>query len=111
LLNFLQATPRAHSSYRYGQFAKHLQVEDLHHAITAGIDLALALVEADLGRSMALAVARRLVMFLRRPGGRMKHHHGTSLQRANPDSRAAQADQHFISAKTSGIKAPAAGVV
>jgi transcriptional regulator GlxA family with amidase domain len=36
--------------------------------ITAGIDLALALVEADLGRPLALAVARRLVMFLRRPG-------------------------------------------
>ncbi|MEX6503789.1 GlxA family transcriptional regulator [Pseudomonas zhanjiangensis] len=37
--------------------------------VTAGIDLALALVEADLGRPTALAVARRLVMFLRRPGG------------------------------------------
>jgi len=37
--------------------------------VTAGIDLALALVEADIGRSTALAVARRLVMFLRRPGG------------------------------------------
>ncbi|QLC72429.1 GlxA family transcriptional regulator [Pseudomonas sp. LPB0260] len=37
--------------------------------VTAGIDLALALVEADLGRAMALTVARRLVMFLRRPGG------------------------------------------
>ncbi|TLX53969.1 GlxA family transcriptional regulator [Stutzerimonas nosocomialis] len=37
--------------------------------VTAGIDLALALVEADLGRALALAVARRLVMFLRRPGG------------------------------------------
>lgn len=37
--------------------------------VTAGIDLALALVEADLGRPIALAVARRLVMFLRRPGG------------------------------------------
>ncbi|GGJ85224.1 GlxA family transcriptional regulator [Pseudomonas matsuisoli] len=37
--------------------------------VTAGIDLSLALVEADLGRPMALAVARRLVMFLRRPGG------------------------------------------
>ncbi len=37
--------------------------------VTAGIDLALALVEADLGRAMALSVARRLVMFLRRPGG------------------------------------------
>ncbi|MDP9902552.1 GlxA family transcriptional regulator [Variovorax ginsengisoli] len=37
--------------------------------VTAGIDLALALVEADLGRPIALAVARRLVMFMRRPGG------------------------------------------
>ncbi|MGC3840703.1 GlxA family transcriptional regulator [Pseudomonas aeruginosa] len=36
--------------------------------VTAGIDLALALVEADLGRSLALSVARRLVMFLKRPG-------------------------------------------
>lgn len=37
--------------------------------VTAGIDLALALVEADFGRPLALAVAQRLVMFLRRPGG------------------------------------------
>jgi transcriptional regulator GlxA family with amidase domain len=37
--------------------------------VTAGIDLALALVEEDLGRDVALTVARHLVMFLRRPGG------------------------------------------
>lgn len=37
--------------------------------VTAGIDLALALVEEDLGREMALNVARRLVVFVRRPGG------------------------------------------
>ncbi|MEH6375425.1 GlxA family transcriptional regulator [Streptomyces sp. KLMMK] len=36
--------------------------------VTAGIDLALALVEDDLGREPALAVARNLVVFLRRPG-------------------------------------------
>ncbi|MEY2468263.1 MAG: hypothetical protein QOF21_961 [Actinomycetota bacterium] len=36
--------------------------------VTAGMDLALALVEDDLGRATALAVARRLVLFLRRPG-------------------------------------------
>jgi transcriptional regulator GlxA family with amidase domain len=36
---------------------------------TAGIDLALSLVEADLGRGIALAVARQLVVFLKRPGG------------------------------------------
>ncbi len=37
--------------------------------VTSGIDLALSLIEADLGRSMSLAVARHLVMFVRRPGG------------------------------------------
>ena len=37
--------------------------------ITAGMDLTLALVEADHGHALALSVARELVMFLRRPGG------------------------------------------
>ncbi|MCI0601241.1 MAG: GlxA family transcriptional regulator [Beijerinckiaceae bacterium] len=37
--------------------------------ITAGIDLALALVEVDFGREVALAVARTVVVFPRRPGG------------------------------------------
>ena len=37
--------------------------------ITAGIDYALSLIEADLGRAMALEVARNLVVFLKRPGG------------------------------------------
>ena len=37
--------------------------------VTAGMDLALELVEEDGGRDLALAVARWLVMFLRRPGG------------------------------------------
>lgn len=36
--------------------------------VTAGIDLALALLEDDLGRDAALTVARHLVVFLRRPG-------------------------------------------
>jgi len=36
--------------------------------VTAGMDLALALVEADLGRDVALDVARELVLYLRRPG-------------------------------------------
>jgi transcriptional regulator GlxA family with amidase domain len=36
--------------------------------VTAGIDLALALVEDDLGRDAALDIARHLVVFLRRPG-------------------------------------------
>src|SRR5258706_15500388 len=37
--------------------------------ITAGLDLALAMVEEDHGQARALKVARELVMFLRRPGG------------------------------------------
>ena len=37
--------------------------------VTAGIDLALALVEADCGREVAMLVARELVVFLKRPGG------------------------------------------
>jgi transcriptional regulator GlxA family with amidase domain len=37
--------------------------------VTAGIDLALALVEEDLGRGVALRVAKHLVVFLKRPGG------------------------------------------
>jgi transcriptional regulator GlxA family with amidase domain len=37
--------------------------------VTAGIDLALALVEEDLGPEIAREVARWLVVFLQRPGG------------------------------------------
>jgi transcriptional regulator GlxA family with amidase domain len=37
--------------------------------VTAGLDLALALVEEDRGSQRALEIARDLVMFLRRPGG------------------------------------------
>jgi len=37
--------------------------------ISAGIDLALALIEEDHGRTFALRVARSLVVFLKRPGG------------------------------------------
>lgn len=37
--------------------------------VTAGIDLALSLVEADHGAALAGRVARELVMFLQRPGG------------------------------------------
>jgi transcriptional regulator GlxA family with amidase domain len=37
--------------------------------VTAGIDLALALVEADCGHAVAMEVARELVVYLKRPGG------------------------------------------
>jgi transcriptional regulator GlxA family with amidase domain len=50
--------------------------------VTAAIDLALALVEEDAGRSLALAVARHLVMFLKRPGGQAQFSTVLSLQGA-----------------------------
>jgi transcriptional regulator GlxA family with amidase domain len=37
--------------------------------VTAGIDLALAFVEADFGRQLALEVATEMVVYLKRPGG------------------------------------------
>jgi transcriptional regulator GlxA family with amidase domain len=48
--------------------------------VTAGIDLTLALVEEDLGRSVALAVARHLVVFLKRPGGQAQFSAALALQ-------------------------------
>lgn len=51
--------------------------------ITAGIDLALALVEDDLGRDTALQVARQLVVFLRRPGSQSQFSAQLSAQVAN----------------------------
>ena len=53
--------------------------------VTAGIDLALALVEEDLGRTVALAVARYLVVFLKRPGGQAQFSEALSLQSAEDE--------------------------
>ncbi|MGW3807346.1 GlxA family transcriptional regulator [Micromonospora sp. NPDC005113] len=48
--------------------------------ITAGIDLTLALVEADLGPEIARAVARHLVVFMQRPGGQSQFSVRTSVE-------------------------------
>ncbi|MBS0596252.1 MAG: GlxA family transcriptional regulator [Proteobacteria bacterium] len=40
--------------------------------VTAGLDLALSLVEEDCGREVALRVASQLVMFFKRPGGQLQ---------------------------------------
>lgn len=52
--------------------------------ITAGIDLALALVEADHGRETALAVARRLVLFRRRSGNQAQFSAAVPAQEEPP---------------------------
>jgi transcriptional regulator GlxA family with amidase domain len=41
--------------------------------MTAGIDMALAMLEEDLGREMSRAVARLMVVYYRRPGGQLQH--------------------------------------
>lgn len=51
--------------------------------ITAGIDMALALVEEDWGREASLAIARMLVVHHRRAGGQQQH---SSLLELDPDS-------------------------
>ena len=53
--------------------------------VTAGMDLALALVEEDLGRRFALELARMLVMFLKRPGGQSQFSSELISQIASPD--------------------------
>jgi transcriptional regulator GlxA family with amidase domain len=49
---------------------------------TAGVDLVLALVEEDLGRRLALAVAQWMVVFLKRPGGQAQFSAQLSTQLA-----------------------------
>jgi len=62
--------------------------------VTAGIDLALKLIEDDHGRAIALAVARRLVVFLKRPGGQSQFSAHLAAQLATEGR--IQAVQHWI---------------
>lgn len=52
--------------------------------ISAGIDLALALVADDLGEEMAQRIARQLVVYYRRPGGQSQH--AALLELTRPES-------------------------
>jgi transcriptional regulator GlxA family with amidase domain len=62
--------------------------------VTAGIDLALAMVEADHGDDVAQTVARWMVMFLHRPGGQTQFAAPVWVPRAN--RAAVRAAQDFI---------------
>ncbi|MFF8369494.1 GlxA family transcriptional regulator [Streptomyces lydicus] len=62
--------------------------------VTAGIDLALALVEEDLGRDLALTIARHLVVFLRRPGNQTQFSAQLAVQTAQ--RRPLRDVQHWI---------------
>lgn len=50
--------------------------------VTAGFDLCLSFVEADCGAEVALAVARNLVLFMRRPGGQTQYSAALNVQAA-----------------------------
>jgi transcriptional regulator GlxA family with amidase domain len=67
--------------------------------VTAGLDLALALVQEDLGRDMAMKVAAQLVMFFKRPGGQMQF---SRKEEAVPAGRSAlQELQRWVAANPS----------
>ncbi|MEN6453836.1 MAG: GlxA family transcriptional regulator [Prolixibacteraceae bacterium] len=51
--------------------------------ISSGMDLALALVEEDYGRDLALMVARQLVLYLKRPGNQSQYSAVLSFQKVN----------------------------
>lgn len=60
--------------------------------VTAGIDLALALVEADCGHEVAMEVARELVVYLKRPGGQSQF---SALLSSQTDATAAFDQLHL----------------
>jgi transcriptional regulator GlxA family with amidase domain len=68
--------------------------------VTAGIDLALALIEEDLGRATALAVARHLVVFLRRPGSQSQF--SAQLQAQTAASKPIRHVQQWITEHPAG---------
>lgn len=58
--------------------------------VTTGIDLALALIEQDAGRKGALAVARMLVVYLKRSGGQSQY---SALLQAQSETDADRLDE------------------
>lgn len=69
--NVIQTLARAYPRVTFESDAIHVRDGDIWTSagITAGMDLAIALIEADLGREAALNVARRHVLYMMRPGG------------------------------------------
>lgn len=68
--------------------------------VTAGLDLALALVQDDLGSEVAQTVARWLVMFLHRPGGQTQFASPVWVPRA--ERSAVRAVQNMVEAAPAG---------
>ncbi|GLS20885.1 transcriptional regulator [Labrys miyagiensis] len=92
---------KRHPAIRVDRDAIHIRDGRLRTAagVTAGLDLALALVEEDLGREVAMKVAAQLVMFFKRPGGQMQF---SRKDEAMPAGRSAlQELQRWVAANPS----------
>ncbi|MES2531110.1 MAG: GlxA family transcriptional regulator [Pseudomonadota bacterium] len=73
--------------------------------VTAGMDLALAMVEEDHGRDLALRVARQLVMFLKRPGGQSQFSAHLAAQTAERSSMR-EVQEHVLAHLRSDLSVP-----
>ncbi|QGW83645.1 GlxA family transcriptional regulator [Variovorax paradoxus] len=73
--------------------------------VTAGMDLALAMVEEDHGRELALRVARELVMFLKRPGGQSQFSAHLAAQTSERSS-VRQVQDHVLSQLKDDLSVP-----
>ncbi|MDZ4380674.1 MAG: DJ-1/PfpI family protein [Parvibaculum sp.] len=74
--------------------------------VTAGMDLALALVEQDLGRDMALTLARHHVMYLMRPGGQSQFSAQLAAQRVE-NARLAKLCAFIVENPAADLSVPA----
>jgi len=79
---YCDAFARAYPDIEVEPDAIHVKDGNIYSSagVTAGMDLALALVEEDYDRTLALAVARDKVMFLKRPGGQSQFSTALSAQ-------------------------------
>jgi transcriptional regulator GlxA family with amidase domain len=73
--------------------------------ITAGMDLAIALIEHDIGREAALHIARRHVLYMMRPGGQSQFSAELSAQQAQ--GRTAKAVRHIAANLARDLSVPA----
>ncbi len=97
LLNGLRATTHWHNADEAREAFPELTIEEdaifiregaiiTAAGVTAGIDMALSLIEEDMGAQIAVEVAKELIVYLRRTGGQ-KQFSSFLAHQANVDSR------------------------
>lgn len=78
--------------------------------VTAGIDLCLSLLEADGGPGLSLAVARELVLYMRRAGGQSQYSHSLQTQissQTQASPRLQQLLSEILAQPTGDLRTPA----